>query len=76
MKIAGYCVCPNSEDFDKSLIGARRIRLGGKDTVIYCETEDEARELSEKIIGAKFGAYYHLDCWPPFDPNHKGPVNY
>lgn len=75
MKIVGYCVYPNNEDFDQTLIGERRHRMNGKYTVIYCETEDEAKKLSEKIVDSKFGAYYHLGS-PPRDPNYKGPINY
>jgi hypothetical protein len=75
MEIAGYCVYLDNEDFDHSLIGKRRHRLNGKFTVIYCETEEDANNLSGKIHGSTLGPYYYLKrC--PIDPTYSGPVEY
>ncbi len=68
MEIAGYCVYPNTEDFDIWLTGERRVRLSGKYTVIYCENEEDAKELSGKIAGSDVGPYFHLVRDPGSDP--------
>jgi len=76
MKIIGYCVYPNNEDFDHALMGGRRHRMNGKYTVIYCETEDEAKEMSEKITDAKFGPYYALNTGYEYPPGCTGTMLY
>ena len=77
MEIAGWCVYIEGE-FDRFLLGDRKLReiqYPGQ-TCIYAENEEDAKELSGKIEGSKFGAYYKLDFGSNYSPDYAGPRNY
>ena len=71
-EVTGWAVAPNGE-FDRALAGHRKIREGGeKYTVIYCDSEKDAKELSSKIPGSLAYAYWRMES----KPSNGGPQCY